>query len=111
MRIEDLRKRATFQKPGNVSDGRGGWKTNGYTDYVTLWANITLQSSYRGREDTNEQQLQSSLVYTLTVRFRSDISTNMRVLVDGKTLYVTKPPYDPDGYKRWVTMECEERKS
>lgn len=109
MTIGDLNKRATFENPSRVSDGRGGWKIAGYEPFTTVWAAMKPQTKDRDRERVETQQPKAGMTYLLTIRYRRDITADMRVLVDGKTLHIVKNPYDPDGRRRWLSMECEER--
>lgn len=109
MNISDLRKRAEFQKPSRQSDGRGGWKNTGYTSFVTLWAKLEAKTKDRDRERVEAQQQQTGMTYLLTIRYRRDITADMKVLIEGRKLQVVKNPYDPDGMRRWLSMECEER--
>ncbi|WP_199615540.1 phage head closure protein [Paenibacillus alkalitolerans] len=107
-RLEELNKRAEFQKPSRQSDGRGGWKI-GYAPFVTLWAGLKPQTKMQDRERVETQQKQTHMTYLLTIRYRNDITADMRAVIDGRKYYIMKNPYDPDGMRRWLTMECEER--
>lgn len=105
----DLNKRATFQRPSMIPSDRGGSKTGPYADYVTLWAELKAKPTYRDREAVRAEQQQTSMTHILTIRYREDITSDMRAIVDGKKLYLVKLPYDPDGKRRWLSMEVEER--
>lgn len=111
VKVSELRYRGTFQsKSGQTSDGRGGFK-GAYVDFVTRWMKLEAKTKNIDRERVKEQQQQTSMTYLVTIRYHNGISADMRIKVDNKLLYIVKNPYDPEnGKRRWLTMECEERR-
>lgn len=108
--ISDLRYRGTFEKVIRESDGRGGWKQTS-EPVMTRWMALQAMTKPIDHDKVKAQQQQSSMTYLVTIRYRGDISADMRIAVDGKMLYIIKQPYDPEkGRRRWLTMECEERR-
>lgn len=103
--IGDLRCRVTIQRQERVSDGRGGW----HTDWVpvgTCWAAIHALRPY---ERILAQQTQAAATHMVIIRYREGITASMRLLHNGRFLYLQGPPVDPDGRRRWLQLLCEER--
>ena len=101
----DLRCRVTFQRQQKVPDGRGGWTTQ-WVDDVTVWAAVTGLRPY---ERIVAQQTQSAATHQVIIRYRKGITADMRLVHDGRYLYLQGPPIDPDGRRRWLQLLCEER--
>lgn len=109
--ISDLRFRGTFQHIKKQSDGRGGWKKEEDLPEITVWMALSAKTRPIDRERVSTQQQQAGMTYLVTIRYRKDIAADMRIVVDNKLLYIVKNPYDPEGgRRRWLSMECEERR-
>lgn len=103
--IGDLRHRVTFQQQQKVPDGRGGFVTT-WVDMVTVWASV---QALRPWERIQAQQTQTGVTHQVVIRYREGITASMRIVHDGRHLYLQGPPVDPDGRRRWLQMLCEER--
>lgn len=105
-RIGHLRHRITLERPERASDGRGGWVET-WSPAATVWAAV---EAIRASERVVAQQTQGSVTYHVVIRYRSDVTADMRVVWNGRPLYLVGPPYDFDGRRRYLVLECEERK-
>lgn len=103
--IGDLRCRVTIQRQERVSDGRGGWRTE-WVDAGSCWAAI---SALRPYERILAQQTQAAATHQVVIRYRTDLTAAMRLVYNGRYLYLQGPPVDPDGRRRWLQILCEER--
>lgn len=106
MNIGQLRERVTIERNIRPSDGRGG-RTQGFTPTKTVWAAVRAVSV---RERANLQQVQGANLYVVTIRYRTDVTGDCRLVWRGRYLYPRGEPYDPDGKRAWLEIECEERK-
>lgn len=105
----NLRHRVTIEQRTRTSDGRGGFTgETSWTPVATVWAAVKPKRVVAERIEA--QQPKSFVVYEVVIRYRPDITAGMRMVWEGRTLYLTGPPYDPDGRKRYLAFECEERK-
>lgn len=103
----NLRHRVTIEHRTRASDGRGGF-TEAWSPLATVWASVLPRRGVTERIEA--QQLVSVIIYEVIIRYRSDITSDMRVVWDGCTLYLIGPPYDPNGRRQYLVLECEERK-
>lgn len=77
MICSDLRQRITFLKPV-PSDGVDllNAHTVEYEDFKTVWASV---SPMNGKEYAEAQKLRSETTYNVIVRYRPDITTDMKI--------------------------------
>ncbi len=81
-----LRERITIQSLNLTSDGLGG-NTESWSDVASLYAEVEpLISS--AREQVVAEQREALAGYRMVIRKRDDISSEMRVIWQGKTLYI-----------------------
>lgn len=80
-----LRSRLTLQEPVRTPDGGGGFTTvfENVTANPVVFARITQVS---GAESMNSGSLSSRTVYRIILRYRGDVTPQMR-LIDGDTVY------------------------
>ena len=108
MRTGTLRNRITIQKKAVVYDrfhspieGKELW-----SDYVKIWASF---KGLRGSEYFASQQLQNKNYIRMYVRYRADITVDMRIL-HGTTIYNIES-ITPSNNKDYLEMLCVERSS
>lgn len=107
LRAGRLNKRVAIQEYASTSDGGGGttqtWATitNG-----TVWARV---SPLDGVERFQAQQVQGTLTHEIEIRYRSDVTTKMRVSYDGRFFYISQPPINKDEKGESLVLICEER--
>lgn len=103
--IGEMRERVTLQSPVRTGDGTGGADIV-WTSGATVWAKVEERG---GTERLAGERLAARAGITLTIRYRSGITTEMRVLWKGRVLNI-KSLSDPEGRKRFLEVACEEEK-
>lgn len=97
-RIGEMRERVTFQTltsaDSDFGDGEPDW-----SDSVTVWADVRLnpQRESEGPRDSRSQVLEA------VIRYRTDLSQDMRVIVRGMPFDVTSVA-DEEGRKRFTVI-------
>lgn len=101
--IGRLRRRVTLQTKARVADGGGG-AAESWQNIAIVWARVQplLQP-----ERQHAEQIQSRGGFKVTIRYRTDVSTHDRVLLDGEALAI-KRVRDPDDRHRWLELDCEQ---
>ena len=102
--IGALRERVTLQLPVRTPDGAGGAAVS-WTAGTPVWAKVEERG---GGERVEGERLAAKARLRVTIRYRSGITTEMRVMRDGKALNILSLR-DPDGRKRFLLLDCEER--
>lgn len=101
--IGDLRSRATIESPVDAPDGAGGF-TRTYALLTQVWAKIEPTSA---RDEFVEQRQEQSTTHMVTIRWRGDVKSQMRVLHRGRKLLI-QSIVDRDERRRFLICECEE---
>jgi len=107
MRAGSLRERVTIQQSSVSADGLGAsdgpvsWAAIATTP--TVWARI---APLRGSERTEAMRLESVVSHEVTIRYRTDLTTAMR-LSWGSTLLAIKAIYH-DEKRRHTMLLCDE---
>lgn len=99
----DLREKVTVQREARTPDGAGGHAL-AWVDVATVRARVKPGG---GREQLQAQQTQAVTVCTVTIRYRADVITGMRLLWGGKTLNI-RSATNPDERRQWLEMLCDE---
>lgn len=109
-RIGDLRHRIRFQTLTQTSDGQGGqveaWVNliSGTDDEASIWAYVKPVSS---RERLYAQQIEYQRSHVVTIRYRDDITQEMRFIFDGREFQI-KGTIRPDERKFYLMFDAEE---
>lgn len=82
MRAGKLNRRVTIQQPGPTRD-TAGQPTTGWVDFDSVWADVRYMN---GRQYTTSNAEASSATVSIRVRYRTDLSSIMRV-VHGVTIF------------------------
>ncbi len=82
-----LRHRITFESPSTDQDAAGGL-TPTWTAHCTVWAEVQYLD---GREYWQAQQTNSEAQGRITMRNRTDITPDMRVIYGTHTLHILTP--------------------
>ena len=61
-----------------------------------------------GGEMIRGRQVAATARWLVIVRHRTDITAQMRLDFGGNKLYIMRPPYDPDGRRDELRLECAE---
>lgn len=100
----ELRKRITIQqRSGSTQDGFGSPITTWGT-YATVWAAVRPLS---GRELIAAQAVQSEISHQVTLRYRSGITTAMRVLFGSRIFNITAVLDENEAHEK-ITLLCTE---
>lgn len=101
--ISELRHRITIQTLALTSDGQGGF-TEAWTDVATVWAQV---KPVNANERLFAQKLEPLVTHLITIRYRSDITSTMRVSFDSRTFQI-KAPYSPDERNAYLVFQAVE---
>jgi len=103
MRAGSLRARITFQKQAAIRDEYGE-PEHTWSDVVTVWGSV---KGLRSDEKLAALQIQGEATHEITIRYRMDITPDMRA-VCGTRIFDITPPVDPDGRKCELRILCKE---
>lgn len=103
LNIAEFRHRITFQKLVRASDGMGGFSTD-WTDVITVWAKIEPLS---GSERLNSERLETQRSHKVQIRYRPEITTDMRILFRDRILQV-HGVHSPDERRGYTFIDAEE---
>ena len=104
MNAGDLNKRITLQRLVPVDDGEGGFAET-WTDYGTVWANV---SPVTQRQRDVYDQTQSEISHKITLRYRSDVLPTDRVTLNGRVFEQEGPPVNVKEQGVWLQLLCRE---
>jgi SPP1 family predicted phage head-tail adaptor len=103
MSAGELRERITVRAFTSSSDGMGG--------QVTTWADLVASlpaggGPLSGRERYQAQAVNAQLSHRWKIRYRTDVTSKMRVVWGGSTMEIVAVL--PDKRKAYCSLECEE---
>jgi SPP1 family predicted phage head-tail adaptor len=98
----ELRERVTFQSKTPTSDNRGGRAQAWSTAIADVAARVDVDPD---TEAIQAEQLTTTSRYRVTVRYRSSITSRMRVLWRGLTLQITSVR-NADPRREWLELHC-----
>lgn len=81
MDFSKMRHRITFLKPSGSVLNDLGEAVPEYTDYMTVWAEVSPKT---GREYDEAQKLRAETTYNITTRYFDGITAEMRIRHNGK---------------------------
>lgn len=92
-------------------DGMGGHTTEGDWDTIPdgegVWARVR---PLRGTERLRAMQTHADVTHEVVIRYRSDVTEELRVIHEGRALNVVSPPIDPDEAHEWLQLLCTEER-
>lgn len=100
MKTGQLNKRITFQTYTTVKD-KQGVQSKTWSDFVTVFANVKTGSL---REVMQGDRLVAQAKITFTIRYRKDLTPDMRIVYEGKALPINGIA-DLDGTNQFLTVE------
>lgn len=103
MRIGKLNKRAQFQTETRISDGAGGFART-WSNFAKVWAKLIPKT---GSEQIIGDQQTHVVSNELIIRYRTDITTSMRVVISG-TAYNVQSFSDTESDKRYLTLSISQ---
>jgi SPP1 family predicted phage head-tail adaptor len=99
-----LRHRITIQQESETSDSMGG-NTIMWNDVATVWASINPLS---GKEYYDAEQVQSEVSHKIRIRYRSGITSDMRIDFKGRIFKIVSPPINWEERDREMMLMCRE---
>lgn len=102
MRAGSLRHRVTLQRFRCGRDAYGG-PVEDWSDVATVWASL---EAVNGREFFAGQQAQSEVTRRIRIRYRPDVTADMRVIHQGTVFNIVAPL--PDNRGRELVLMCSE---
>ncbi|BCJ86455.1 phage head closure protein [Effusibacillus dendaii] len=103
MKIGLLRNRVTIQKLTQTDDGMGGY-TEGWGVVATVYASV---HPLKGRELFDAQQVREHMTHRVTIRYRVDVTPDMRVLFGAKVFNI-RSVINVESKNRELQLLCEE---
>lgn len=103
MNAGDLTTRGTIRQRGVVPDGQGGNASELFTTIDTVWANLVAGA---GSETLLADKQDSRSAYTITIRFRPDVTPAMQFVV-GTRVFDIKAAVDEEERHEWLILDCE----
>lgn len=100
--IGKMNKRITIQRLAQVPDGGGGY-TEDWQDVATVWAKVEPLKSW---EEYEAQKVQQKIDYKMIIRYRSDITQDMRVVYNN-VLYKIIGIKNIDEDNRFLELKCQ----
>lgn len=100
-----LNKRVQFQKFEPGLDENGYQTKEGWKPKFECWASVQPVSA---REFWQAESVHAELSHKVIIRFRSDVTADMRIEYSGRTLEICAPPTDPMEDHRYLTLKCRE---
>ena len=86
-----LNKIIRIEYPTMEEDAFGG-EVEGWAEYATVWAAVY---PIKGRELIAAQAVQSQLTTTFEIRYLAGVTSEMRIVYEGKNYELGAPPIDP----------------
>lgn len=107
MQAGRLRQRVRIEQATETRDAFGA-TLQSWEELATVWAEVLPQVGAEGfaTDSAVERTVQS---YTITIRYRRDMTTKMRAVWNGKTMDIEKVA-DPTGGRRTLELEAKERR-
>lgn len=104
MRAGTLRHRVTIQRQ-EIVFGKFGAPLHDkvWENVATVWASLEAMS---GREFFASQQAQSEVTQRIRIRYRADVTADMRVIHNGRVFNIVAPL--PDNRGRELVLMCRE---
>ena len=105
-RVGSLRNKITIQNTTTSADSHGGF-TTGRSTYVTAFAKITPKGGREVFSDTTGEKVQNPHIFEFLIRYRSGITTTMRILFGSRTFNIVKINNEND-YNNFITLTAIE---
>ena len=102
IRPGDLRDRLTIQRETRTPDGAGGF-TTAWSDVGTVWAQAVPSG---GQERLIAGSLRSKQGWTITIRWRGDVTNKDRFVLNDRALNIGSIE-DPDRRRERLVALCE----
>lgn len=98
-----LNKRLQFQTPPGTI-GKDGYPSTEWTDFKKVWGEVKTQRGYKVFS-SDASQWQGKSIFG--IRYREDLSEEMRIVLKGKT-YEIESIVNDDERDQWLTIIAKE---
>ena len=105
-RVGSLRNKITIQNTDLTTDNHGGF-TTGRSTHITAFAKITPKAGREVFSDTTGEKVQNPHTFEFLIRYRSGITTTMRILFGSRTFNIIKIN-DENDYNNMITITATE---
>jgi SPP1 family predicted phage head-tail adaptor len=105
MRAGTLRHRVTIQQPGQTQDPTTGEMITAWQDVATVWASVEPLSA---REFIAARAGQSEISARVVMRYRSDITADMRLMHRSQPYDIHGVLPDPKSGRHYITLPVSE---
>ena len=105
MKLGQLNRRITIERRVSGEDA-AGQPIEGWEPVATVWADIRTPSGLSGARDMQGDIATSLVRYSIRIRFRDDLDTEMRVLASGQVFDIKQVRPDYAG-RVWTDLVCE----
>lgn len=99
-----LNRRLTFQRLEAKEDEMGQDKSS-WQDYKTVWGSV---KPYKSSEYNFMGKLKPEVSHRIYVRFRNDITADMRIKYHGRIFTIEGTPLDIDERHELLEIQCRE---
>ena len=105
-RVGSLRNKITIQNTDRTTDNHGGFTTARST-YLTAFAKITPKAGRQIFNESTGERVQNPHTFEFLIRYRSGITTTMRILFGSRTFDIVKIN-DENDYNNFITITAIE---
>ena len=104
MRAGTLRRRFAFQTQTTDQDDHGEPEDT-WTTSFTVWGSVEDLSAKEALRDT---AYTAQITAVVTIRYRTSVTSGMRIVYGTRTLEIAAPPIDKEGRVRELEIMCKE---
>jgi len=105
-RVGSLRNKITIQNTNLSTDSHGGF-TTGRSTHVTAFAKITPKAGRQIFNESTGEKVENPHTFEFLIRYRSGITTTMRILFGSRTFDIVKINNEND-YNNFITITAIE---
>ena len=103
--IGELRQRVKIERPSAATDEEGNIIEQGRLLYGIVWAKVL---PFAAKISDGYAEKVNEVDYRVVMRYRKDIRPTDVLVWRDKVLSLISSPYDMDGKKKCLVMECRE---
>jgi len=104
--VGKLRNKITIQNTDLSGDNYGGYSTARST-YITAYAQITPKTGKQIFSQTSGERIQNPQDFEFTIRYRSGLTTSMRILFGTRTFDI-KSIHNDNDYDKYIKILATE---
>jgi SPP1 family predicted phage head-tail adaptor len=104
--VGKLRNKITIQNTDLSADTYGGYTTS-RSSYITAYAQITPKTGKQIFSDATGERIQNPQEFEFTIRYRSGLTTSMRILFGSRTFNI-KSIHNDNDYDKYIKILATE---